>query len=401
MQERVEKKKLLITASTFPRYETDTEPRFILDLAKELQKYFEVTVLVPASSDAAASERLEGINVERYRYFPIHRMETLCYPGAIIPRIREKKVRGLLVPFLIIGLYIALLKRRKKYDYVHANWLIPQGVVQSFFKIPYILTGHGGDVASMNKGIVKYLKRRAVRNAKTVTVVSSALKEELLEIFPQKERESILKKLLVQPMGCDVARFGSIHRKENLWGQNGKSVVLFVGRLAEKKGVRYLIDAVQQLDVLLVIVGDGPLMGKLKEQTRELGMENKVLFMGAKTHEQLPEIYASADVFAAPSVTAGDKDKEGFGLVILEAMASGLPVVASRSGGITEIIRHGWNGLLTEEKDSLGLAENISMALTDSILYNRIAANMKYTVESYNYAKVGARYAEIILDGYE
>lgn len=401
MQERVKKKKLLITASTFPRYDADTEPRFILDLAKELQKYFEVTVLVPASSDAATSEYLEGIKVERYRYFPIHRFETLCYPGAIVPRIREKKVRGLLVPFLIMGLYIALFKRKKQYDYVHANWLIPQGIVQSFFKMPYVLTGHGGDVASMNKGIVKSLKRRTVRNAETVTVVSSALKDELLAIFSQEERASVLKKLLVQPMGCDVGRFGPVHRKENFWGQNGKSVVLFVGRLAEKKGVRYLIDAVRQLDVLLVIVGDGPLKGKLQEQTRELGMENKVIFMGAKTHGQLPEIYASADVFAAPSITAGDKDKEGFGLVILEAMASGLPVVASRSGGITEIIRHGWNGLLTEEKDSLGLAENISMALSDPILYNRIAANMKYTVESYNYAEIGARYADIIFNGHK
>ena len=94
------KKRLLITGSTFPRYENDTEPRFILDLAKYMKEYAEVTVLVPAAPKAADTEVLEGVSVIRYHYFPVHSLETLCYPGAIVPRIREKKVRGLLVPWL-------------------------------------------------------------------------------------------------------------------------------------------------------------------------------------------------------------------------------------------------------------------------------------------------------------
>ena len=156
----VEKKKLLVTASTFPRWENDTEPRFVLDLCTHMTDDFDVTVLAPAAVGAADKEVIEGVKVIRYHYFPIHKWETLCYPGAIVPRIKEKKVRVLLVPFLFIGLYFHLLKLMPEYDVVHAHWLIPQGIVQSFFKKPYIVTGHGGDVTSLNSGIIKKLKIR-------------------------------------------------------------------------------------------------------------------------------------------------------------------------------------------------------------------------------------------------
>ena len=84
------KSKLLVTASTFPRWLGDTEPRFILDLCKVLNNYFEVTVLAPSCPGAKDMEIVEGVNVIRYHYFPIHKWETLCYPGAIVPRIKEK-----------------------------------------------------------------------------------------------------------------------------------------------------------------------------------------------------------------------------------------------------------------------------------------------------------------------
>ncbi len=155
-------KKLLITASTFPRWENDTEPRFILDCAIELNKYFDVTVLVPAAPGSKKNEVLDGVNVVRYHYFPIHKLETLCYPGAIVPRIKEKKTRILLVPFLFASLFFKLLFTRKKYDLFISNWIIPQGIIHAFFSDKYIQVGLGGDVTSLNKGILKKLKKRCV-----------------------------------------------------------------------------------------------------------------------------------------------------------------------------------------------------------------------------------------------
>ena len=181
------KPKLLVTASTFPRWAGDTEPRFVLDLCVALKKYFDITVLVPAAPGAKDREILEGVNVIRYHYFPIHKLETLCYPGAIVPRIKQKKIRVILVPFLFIGLWYKLMRISKQYDYVHAHWLIPQGIVQSFFHTPYLVTGHGGDVASLNKGIIKKLKSRCLKNAKKITVVSKALEEKVKKLAPDVE----------------------------------------------------------------------------------------------------------------------------------------------------------------------------------------------------------------------
>lgn len=382
------KKKLLVTASTFPRWKGDTEPRFVLDLASHMTDEFDVTVLVPASPGAKDTEIMDGVKVIRYHYFPIHKWETLCYPGAIVPRIKEKKVRILLVPFLFISLYFKLWRILPEYDIVHAHWLIPQGIVQSFFKKPYIVTGHGGDVTSLNKGIIKKLKVRCLKKASHVTVVSNYLKERVEELANYEiEEPSVIS------MGVDTSRFGKQYRVENYFNQGDKKVVLFVGRLAEKKGVTYLIEAMKSVDAVLVIVGNGPLHDKLVEQAKELG--NKVQFWGSKTHDELKTIYASADIFVAPSITAKDGDQEGLGLVMLEAMASGLAVVASRSGGIGEIIVHNKNGVLCEEKDAKQLSDSINTTLYSDRLADRLSCNGRSVALQYDYGAIALKYKEI------
>lgn len=383
----MEKKKLLVTASTFPRWEGDTEPRFVYDLSRAMLNQFDITVLVPAAPGAQDHEEMGGLHVERYHYFPVHRWETLCYPGAIVPRIKEKKLRALLVPFLFAALWWNIFKRRKQFDVVHAHWLIPQGIVQSFFKMPYLVTGHGGDVTSLNQGVLKALKRRCLQRAGAVTTVSQQLKQVIEEICPGKAVE-------IMPMGCDTREFSPSYRKENFFGQNGKPVVLFVGRLAEKKGVTYLIEAMKQVDAMLVIVGDGPLRAQLEEQAKPLG--DKVQFLGAKTHDQLAEIYASADVFAAPSVQAKDGDVEGFGLVFLEAMASGLPVVASRSGGIPYLVHDGENGLLVEPGNVEELAGAIRKMISMEDLRNVVCANGMERIQNFTYTSVGKKYIKLL-----
>lgn len=386
------KKRLLITGSTFPRYENDTEPRFILDLAKYMKEYAEVTVLVPAAPKAADTEVLEGVSVIRYHYFPVHSLETLCYPGAIVPRIREKKVRGLLVPWLFVSLWVHLFKMRKSYDIVQANWLIPQGIVQSFLKKPYIVTGHGADVTSLNRGLLKKLKKRCLKNAWGITAVSRPLMDVLDGIY-KNENQAVIS------MGCDTSLFGRQYREENYFGQGNQKVLLFVGRLAEKKGVCYAIEAMRNVEnAMLVIAGDGPLREELQRQADKVMRETgkKIVFLGAKTHEELKKIYASADLFVMPSITAKDGDKEGFGLVILEAFASGLPIVASRSGGITDIVKDGVNGFLVEEKDVSGMAEQIDRLLKDEEIYNKMQIEAKKSAQQYDYRQIAARYARFL-----
>lgn len=386
------KPRVLMTASTFPRYEGDTEPRFILDLAKAMSDEFDVTVLAPSFPGAKLHENMEGVRVERYRYFPVNKLETLCYPGAVAARIKEKKVRAFLVPFLILGLWRYLLVHRNEYDLVHAHWVIPQGIVQSWFKKPYILTGHGGDIMSMNKGFLKDLKKTAFEKAKQVVVVSKQLSAKVREIAPEIESKVI-------SMGCDTTMFLPAYRKENYFNQNDRKVILFVGRLEEVKGVEYLIDAMQYIDAKLVIAGSGSLEQDLKRRAEAYG--DRVEFLGAKTHAELRDIYPSADVFVMSSVTTQKGAKEGFGLVMLEAMASGVPVVAFSSGGIPQLITHDVNGLLCEEKDVKTLAENINKVLGDEELRNRLIQNGNKTVKEYDYKEIAKKYSEIYLSAME
>lgn len=381
------KKKLLVTASTFPRWDGDTEPRFVLDLSKELCKYFDVTVLAPSCPGAKEEEILEGVKVIRYHYFPIHRWETLCYPGAIVPRIKEKKIRIILVPFLFCGLWWKLFRILKHYDVVHAHWLIPQGIVQSFFKKPYLVTGHGGDVTSLNKGILRKLKVHCLKNAMAVTTVSEALKKEACFLCPDVNSQVI-------SMGCNTENFGREYFVDDFFGQRDKNVILFVGRLAEKKGVTYLIEAMKNVDAKLVVVGSGPLEEELKRQAAPL--KSKVVFLGAKTHDELKKIYASADIFVAPSITARNGDKEGLGLVLLEAMASGLPVVGSNSGGIPEIVKDNYNGYLVEEKDIQGLADKLNLLVHSEKQRKIMAENGLKTARERDYKKIAEQYYKLL-----
>lgn len=377
-------KKLLVTASTFPRYKHDTEPSFIYDLCKEYTKYYDVTVLVPAAPGAKDFEEMEGMHVIRYHYFPIKKLETLCYPGAIVPRIKEKKVRMLLVPFLFCSMFFNLKKIIKHFDFVHCNWLIPQGIIQAFFKKPYILTGLGGDVTSLNKGIVKKLKQKSVNNAKVVTAVSHDLKKELEKVYHAQNVKVI-------PMGCDLSLFSPENRKENLFGDDGKKIILFVGRLAEKKGAQYLIQAIEKLEnIKLVIVGDGPEKKMLYELAKKSKQE--ILFLGSKNKTELQEIYASCDVFCVPSVIAKDGDKDGLPVALIEAMASGSPVVASDVGGIGEAVINGENGYLIQPEEVEELAESLKKILDDKILRKDFSIQARKKAEEFDFQKIGKEY---------
>lgn len=381
------KKKLLVTASTFPRWEGDTEPRFVLDLCKAMNEFFDVTVLAPACPNAKEQEVLEGVNVIRYHYFPIHRWETLCYPGAIIPRIKEKKIRGILVPFLFIGLWKKLLFELPKYDFVHANWIIPQGIIQSMFSKPYIVTGHGGDVMELNVGIFKALKRRCLNKAKYVTVVSEKAKKTLNLIYGTEH-------VKVQSMGCDIDKFNPQKRIENYFNQKDKKVILFVGRFVEIKGITYLIDAMKKIDALLVIVGKGPDEEKIKKQAEEC--KEKVLFMGPQDHSVLPIIYASSDIFIIPSITLSGGVTEGAPTVITEAMASGLPVIGTNTGGIPELISDGENGMIIKEKNSEDIVEKVNFLMNNPEILQKMALNAREMGVQKSYKNVAKSFRDLL-----
>lgn len=151
-------------ATTFPRWNGDSEPRFILDFAKSLLPYADVTVLVPSSPGALDKEVMEGVKVERFHYFPVHEKETLTAPGAMVSRIKEDKKRGLLLPFFYKAFIREIQNRIGTFDVLHANWVIPGGYVAyqalKMTNVPYVITCHGSDINSLNNSVFINMKKR-------------------------------------------------------------------------------------------------------------------------------------------------------------------------------------------------------------------------------------------------
>lgn len=180
-------------------------------------------------------------------------------------------------------------------------------------------------------------------------------------------------KITVRYIGVDTEKF----RPSGLPIIQRPKRILFVGRLVEKKGVKYLIRAskiIQELvtNVELVIAGDGPQHKELQQLTANLGVAAK--FLGSLTGEQVRQEMQHAQILCLPSVTAGNGDAEGFGLVILEAQACGVPVVTSAEGGGREGIREGMTGAYVTAADEIALAATIAQFLSEPGALKRMAA---------------------------
>lgn len=189
----------------------------------------------------------------------------------------------------------------------------------------------------------------------------------------------------VIPNGVDTERFHPEEDKEELkekFGIKG-NVILYVGRMSFRKGPHVLLNAFSSIpDATLVMVGSGEMLPFLRAQAKMLGIEKRVIFTGYVDEERLSEIYRMADIFVLPSITS-----EAFGVVLLEAMASGVPVIASDTGGIREILAESGAGLLVTPENELELRKAIKKLLKSPNLRERYAergrelAERKYSWE--------------------
>lgn len=140
------------------------------------------------------------------------------------------------------------------------------------------------------------------------------------------------------------------------------------GRFVSKKAPQHTIEAFQKVfefypQARLVMIGDGELLEMCKEKVNQLGLSNAVIFTGSLTAKEIAEIYHHSMCFVQHSVITEDQDSEGTPLAILEAMASGLPIIATRHGGIPEVVKDGVNGYLVNEHDTFGMAEKMKLIL--------------------------------------
>ncbi len=277
--------------------------------------------------------------------------------------------------------------------------------------VPLVTTFHGADATSSRAALLRtrlpsrlnYLafRRRLAREGDLFLCVSEFIREKVLELGFPAERT------VVHYIGVDVGEKGE-GRGETRGAPPGPvpitqrgvgkgPVILHIARLVEKKGTRFLLDAFVRVaravpGARLVIVGDGALRRPLEAHARTLGLAERVAFQGAQPHASVLAAMRSVRLVCLPSVTAASGDSEGLGMVVLEAGAMGLPVVATRHGGIPEAVDDGRTGFLVPERDVAVLADRLSMLLNDTDLAARMGAAARARVaEHFDLAKQGRK----------
>jgi colanic acid/amylovoran biosynthesis glycosyltransferase len=357
--DREQRPRVLILTTTLPAMPGDGTPEFVLSLARSLSDRYEITVLAPRVRGSRSTDRVGDVAIQRFPYFP-RPWEGLA-DGAILPTLESQRWRLAEVPFLFGSfLWQALrLARRKRPDVVHAHWLVPAGLValalKSAMRIPYVLTVHGADAYALRGRLFTWLKRRIAAGAGIVSTVS----EDLAASLDWSEDGS---RPPVVPMGVDVDAIQS--RVSHRAPAHGR--FLFVGRLAEKKGVDVLIRAVVEVpDATVVVVGDGPESSSLRRLVQELGLESRVQFAGRLSRPQVLDQFSRAYGLVIPSKVARSGDREGTPVVLAEAMAAGVPVVASNLGGLAEHIRSGETGFLVTPGSPRALSAALRKAMAD------------------------------------
>jgi phosphatidyl-myo-inositol dimannoside synthase len=372
------KSTVLMLTSTLPRWEGDVEPRFVLDLARHLGDEFDIELLAPHAAGAARFEVLEGIRVTRFRYW-IPQWQSVAYEGGISWRLKENPLRLLQVQFFMLSLgwhILRRLSREPRIDLIHAHWIVPQGLVALLARalarrrVPVVCTSHGGDLFGLRGKIWTAIKRWVLRRCDAVTVVSNAMADRVREIAGEVEP-------VVIPMGTDLR---SLFTPPTEPRRPPFNKLIFVGRLVEKKGVAYLLEAMVRIgtdypEARLAIIGHGPLREDLEADVAKLGLNTRVSFLGPVPHSQLPSHYQRADVAIFPFVETTSGDQEGFGLVIVEAMGCGCAVIASDLPAIRDAIKDGQTGLTVSPRDVPALARSISKFLSSPATAEEMATN--------------------------
>lgn len=367
--------KILFVTTAFPRWMGDHQAPFLLEEVKQLSaRGQKVTVIAMHCPGAKSHEEMDGVEIYRTRYLP-ERLEILRKEEGGIPASFKKS------PWYIIALgcffimqVMAVLKRCNEFDLIHAQWTLSGFIAWAVALIkrkPYIVTLHGSDMVFAGKySWVRWFTKLCLNNAKKVIAVSHALandcrkmgiKDELIEVIPN---------------GVDTDFFvpGFLPKKNTL---------LYVGSLTNGKGVNYLIESMPIVwncypDVDLIITGDGPQRISWLELSEKFN-KNKIHFTGTKNREEIRLELQQSKILVLPSL------HEGFGVVLIEALACGTPCIASRVGGIPDILNENV-GILVNPGNANDLADAILQLLSDQAIYDQMRVSArKHAVEHFGW----------------
>lgn len=349
---------ILVVSPGYPRWKGDFTHPMVYNLTRLLSGMgHRIKVVTIHYPKIPAREEIDGVEVIRARYAP-ERYEIMGSEGGLVDDIRGSWLCKLLVMPMLASLAWQTLKQARHADLLLVQW-IPTAVVALPAKLiwgrPMILHSRTYPDTPFWRRVYRFLLPFADG-----------------VIYNSNDNQRLTGELYTHPCttvigsGINLQQYA---RPPENYPTSEKWELISVARLVEFKGLEYAIKAVAELklrgrNVRLTIVGEGPLRADLERLSRELGLADSVMLVGAMAHDKIPEMLWKSSLFLISSIIDSKGRTEGFGAVILEAMAAGLPVIASAVGGITDIV-DGKNGVLVPEKDPIAIADAVESMFLD------------------------------------
>lgn len=352
-------------------------------IAEELAQRHEVHVITSRFGELVAEEELMGVRLHRVPVLGRTELSAASFVSllAFVPTALWRGWR---------------LCRELKFDVINAQFVLPSGVVAvglaKMFQVPLVVSFIGGDIYDPTKGtsphrfvILRGLIRWIARKAKALTAISEDTKRRAQEMHGVEGDISVV------PVGFTPREIETCSRK-SLGLPEGKQMIISVGRLIARKRFERLIESLEELpEAFLVIVGEGWLRKQLEEQVRAWGLDNRVVFTGFVSEEKKCQLLAAADVYVSAA------EHEGFGIVFLEAMAAGLPIVAVRNGGQEDFLREGHNALLVPASEPKDLAAATARLLADPQLREKMKSVNTQEVLEYTAENVARKFERVLM----
>ena len=394
---------IVMLTTSYPRFPGDGIGSFVEPLAHRVaERGHQVHIVAPWHPLVRRPAREGGVHFHFFRYAPLRRLSLFGYAEGLKADVGLRPAVYLVTPFALAAWWRAVrqVARSTGASILHAHWVVPGGFFAAVSNpgLPLVISLHGSDVfVAEGNPLARAAARFAFGGSQWVTACSDELRQRALELGAKPDHTEVV------PYGVDTDRFkpdadarDRVRRTRGLGSED--SLVVAAGRLVRKKGFEFLIDAVAALKnkrprLTLLLAGSGDLEHELQDRAVQQGAADRVVFLGAVGQDQIAELLSAADIVVVPSVRDDAGNVDGLPNVLLEALASGTPVIATPVGGLGAAAIDGQTARVVPQRNREALAGAIDELLLNRKTGTRLGQRARAEMcEKFSWARVAERF---------
>ncbi len=387
-----ERPPVTVLTTSFPGFPGDIAGHFVRSACEAVAAHgYQLTVVTPHARGTALHERDGALTVHRFRYGLPKGSQRLQWS-----MLRTSWLTCAMLPSYVAAFAAAARRHARGSWLLHAHWipcaLVARAAMLGRSRVPLVVSAWGSDAALVGRGRLGERLLRTLRAADAITVVGTPMKRLLADAGVPADRLHVVPSAVEKPA---LPEDSAAQARARLEIPAQPRVVLFLGRLSEEKGPDILLDALTALAPaqrpFVVFAGEGELRARLEQQAAVKGLTDRTRFAGFVPHGEIGWWLRAADVIALPSRS------EGLPHALLEAMAAGLPAIASAVGSVPDVLRHGENGWLVPPADVPAWSAALAAVCRDEPLRRRLGETARADAhrDHVGYERMGRQLAAI------